>query len=413
MSLQEIASIRNPTATANAIENFAPQPVAQRTGIGLALSGGGYRAALFHLGALRRLNEFGLLAHLRTVSSVSGGSILSAHLATSLSWPLQGPVSDWEERVAKPFRAFTSVNIRNAPVFKRYLLPWNWCNSSVQVETLAAEYESKLTKLKLVDLPSTPNFIYCATDLAFGVNWTFQKTHIGDYQTGYIEPTPPDWPLARAVAASSCFPPVFDPLRMTFGASQYKGGKAEGPNSDAARSGVTLSDGGVYDNLGLEPIWKDHAIVLSSDGGAVFDFEADKNFLWRVKRYVSIQGNQALALRKRWLISNFLAGIMQGTYWGIESMTANYGPRAPKGYSEELSTMIAKIRTDLDRFSDAEKAILENHGYLLAEAAVQQHLPTQVPKPAPELKIPHPEWIDEAKAKQALKDSWKRKILGN
>jgi NTE family protein len=401
----------NPTATANAVKSFAPSP--QRMGIGLSLSGGGYRAALFHLGALRRLNEFALLAKLRTISSVSGGSILSAHLATSLSWPLQGPVEDWEERVAKPFRAFTSVNIRNAPVFKRFLLPWNWWRSSIQLETLAAEYESKVTKLKLVELPATPAFIYCATDLAFGVDWTFRREQIGDYQAGYIRPTPPDWPVAKAVAASSCFPPVFDPMPVPFNASRYKGGKAQGASADAARGGICLSDGGVYDNLGLEPIWKDHAIVLSSDGGSVFDFAADKNFFARVERYISIQGNQALALRKRWLISNFLTGAMEGTYWGIGSLTANYGPQAPAGYPEDVAGMIASIRTDLDHFSEGEKAILENHGYLLAEAAVQQHVPALVPRPVPPLAIPHPQWMEATKAKSALKDSWKRKILGH
>ena len=190
-----IETVHNATATASGIQNFAPKPSAQRTGIGLALSGGGYRAALFHLGALRRLNEVGLLSNLRTISSVSGGSILSAHLATRLSWPLTGVVSDWEERIAKPFRSFTSVNIRNTPVLKRFLLPWNWPRDSVQVETLASEYESKLTKLKLIDLPEKPNFIYNATDLAFGVDWNFQRDCIGDYQAGYIRLTPPDWPL--------------------------------------------------------------------------------------------------------------------------------------------------------------------------------------------------------------------------
>jgi hypothetical protein len=49
--------------------------------------------------------------------------------------------------------------------------------------------------------------------------------------------------------------------------------------------------------------------MLSSDGGAVFDFEADKNFLGRVQRYVSIPRNQELKWRKRWLISNFLTRV--------------------------------------------------------------------------------------------------------
>ena len=99
---------------------------ARSSGIGLCLSGGGYRAALFHLGAVRRLNELGVLSKVTTVSAVSGGSILAAHLAEVLRpWPDPGDVvADFDERVARPFRAFTSRNIRTAPFLGR-LLPWN------------------------------------------------------------------------------------------------------------------------------------------------------------------------------------------------------------------------------------------------------------------------------------------------
>jgi len=46
--------------------------------IALCLSGGGFRAALFHLGAFRRLNELGILSTVDSIASVSGGSILAA-----------------------------------------------------------------------------------------------------------------------------------------------------------------------------------------------------------------------------------------------------------------------------------------------------------------------------------------------
>ena len=49
--------------------------------LGLGLSGGGYRATLFNLGALIRLNEFGLMRKLKRITSVSGGSITSGYLA--------------------------------------------------------------------------------------------------------------------------------------------------------------------------------------------------------------------------------------------------------------------------------------------------------------------------------------------
>ena len=55
-----------------------------RPGVALCLSGGGYRAMVFHLGVLWRLNELGYLARLDRISSVSGGSITAGLLG--LRW---------------------------------------------------------------------------------------------------------------------------------------------------------------------------------------------------------------------------------------------------------------------------------------------------------------------------------------
>src|SRR6266566_7386366 len=77
---------------------FLPEPGTKRRGIALCLSGGGFRAALFHLGALRRLNELGILSKIDTITSVSGGSITAAHLATRLTpWPAAGEAApNWD-----------------------------------------------------------------------------------------------------------------------------------------------------------------------------------------------------------------------------------------------------------------------------------------------------------------------------
>mgnify|MGYP003575973089 FL=1 len=72
--------------------------------------------------------------------------------------------------------------------------------------------------------------------------------------------------------------------------------------------------------------------------------------------------------------------------------------------------LISNIPTDLDTFSDGERAVLENHGYFLADVAVRRHVKPLVPQPLPALRPPHPDWLDEAKVKAALKDSNKRKI---
>ena len=187
----------------------------------LCLSGGGFRAALFHLGALRRLNELGVLSKVDTITSVSGGSILAAHLVTQLRpWPEQGAsFEQWQEKVEAPFLRFVRNNIRTGPVLKRFLLPWNWFRPSTQVRALEAYYQRHLTNLMLPDLPERPTFVFCATDMTFGVSWVFEKRRVGSYQAGYIMPSPA-WPVARAVAASSCFPPVFSPLPMSIAREQ-------------------------------------------------------------------------------------------------------------------------------------------------------------------------------------------------
>jgi NTE family protein len=398
-------------ATAHGAARYLPEPRAERRGVALCLSGGGFRAVLFHLGALRRLNELGLLGRLTTVSSVSGGSLVAAVLATRVAWPVAGPLDDWERDVAGPLRAFTRRNLRTPALLAR-LLPWNWLRSGAGVEALARGYERGLASQRLSQLPEHPAFFLCATDMGFGVNWIFGRARMGDYQAGYADNPPIDWPVARAAAASSCFPPVFNPLRIRLRPEELVGGRAPtGPARDAVIAGLRLTDGGVYDNLALEPAWRTHAVVLVSDAGAVFNPEADRSLLWRLRRYAEIPANQAGAVRKRWLISNYLAGVLDGAYWGIGSARASYAMAG--GYSKAFAAdVVARVRTDMDAFSDAEAAVLENHGYLVADAALRRHLAAWLPDPVPPAEPPRPSWLDEARARAALRDSHRRTLLG-
>src|SRR5215211_458999 len=94
-------------------------PEADRGERALWLAGDGYRAALFHLGALTRLNELGLLAQVSTVGAVSGGSILAALLATRVPWPLHGAYREWREQVALPLRAIARRNVRARAILRK------------------------------------------------------------------------------------------------------------------------------------------------------------------------------------------------------------------------------------------------------------------------------------------------------
>ncbi|HEX9990127.1 MAG TPA: patatin-like phospholipase family protein [Chloroflexia bacterium] len=404
--------------------------------IALCLSGGGFRAALLHLGAMRRLNELGVLSKIETISSVSGGSIAAAYFAAHLDpWPSPGTIIETDKwnNLTQRFLEFTQKNRRTGPLLKRLWPPWNLIGKpSVSVEGLMETYKRHINGKTLRDLPDRPRFIFCAAELSYGVNWIFSKEAVGDYQVGYMRPAP-DWPIARAVAASSCFPPAFDPMPVPddFKSAKLVDSNARkngDPNYKKNLSSLMLNDAGVYDNLGLEPVWKSHKIVLVSDGGATFDPDWDKGIVWRLSRPMRIMGNQSTALRKRWLMSNFIAHdlcptnpyTLQGTYWGIGTPTARYGLKGqtpPAGYSPgSVSNFIAQIRTDMDTFSDAEAQILENHGYLLADAAIRRYTPQLIEPHARPLAVPYRAWFEgpdlDDRIKSALGSSGKVKVLG-
>ena len=382
----------------------------RRHGIGLCLSGGGYRAALYHLGALRRLAELGILGQVRTVSSVSGGSILAAFMADRIAGGLAPALSamsgeEFERTIAGPFRSIPSRDIRTGPIL-RSLLPWFWFRTGYRSEALAKQYHKHLTQRRLSEIAETPHFIFCATDIVFAINWEISRKEVGGYLPGYITPHP-DWPVSFAVAVSSCFPPVFDPVPIREEASRFERGKAaEDPDFERHLADLRLTDGGVYDNLGVEPIWKEHEYVLVSDGGSPFAFQSSGWFIGRIKRVIDVQGVQAAKLRARWLIANFETGIHRGTYWSLE--TENEG-KGHAGYSNRLvRDYISRVRTDLNRFTPPEMDILENHGYMTASRKLRKYVPELVAADSPSPRWPNLSWCDEAAVRRALVHSHRR-----
>src|SRR2546422_550218 len=116
----------------------------------LCLSGGGFRAALFHLGALRRLNELGVLSRVSVMSSVSGGSILNGVVAanwSSLSRVDRGVLQDFDEQVARPVREFCRSDLRTPLIIGQRLNPRNWLSLaqsflSISGNVLAKAYDT-------------------------------------------------------------------------------------------------------------------------------------------------------------------------------------------------------------------------------------------------------------------------------
>jgi NTE family protein len=406
-------------------ENRSAQyvPMQSRSGIALCLSGGGYRAALFECGAVRRLNELGILGKIDAISSVSGGSIFAAHLAGRIRLMKNGQFDDFEMSVAGPFRRFVKNDIRTAPAL-RWLLPTQWANPGAQAEGLRDKDNELLTNgMTLGELPERPAFHFCATDLAFGVNWVFSRDKVGDYLAGYMDATKSGGLLvAQAVAASSCFPPVFEPMPMHLTEADLPivGLAPEGDERNACIEALSLTDGGVYDNMGLEPVWKNCATLLVCDGGKPLGFARSEELFTQLSRIVDVMGDQAEAVRKRWLIASYIKKVYAGTYWGVGSGVASYRADRAPGYSEPLAKkLIATIRTDMDRFSDDECAVLENHGYTLADVAIRTHVPELYApvdlKPLENKFWPDPEHLDavEPRVREALADSSHVHLLGH
>lgn len=336
----------------------------------MCLSGGGFRAAIFHLGALLRLHETGVLRSLDLISSVSGGSIASAWLLSCHLRQRSSPSEsfpDWCDRidfladVVEPFRAVAARDLRTLPVV--LTAPWNWLWPSARVGLLRRGYRSFLGDIVMADLPRSPRFVFCATNLTFGVNWEFSRRRVGDFQSGYLRRHGRIF-LAEAVAASSCFPPLFGPVRIRAGAGDFVKGRYRGFDGDRLRARVELSDGGVYDNMGMEPAIKRSSEILVSDAGAPFPFVAGQHFFRRLLRYAGVVGNQAVMLRKRLFFRSRNAGDFVGAYWNLTERS----DAGAAGYSLGLcSELMGRIRTDLDRFTSAEFRILVNHGYFSCE----------------------------------------------
>src|SRR2546430_16843681 len=93
--------------------------------IGLALSGGGFRATLYHLGLVRFLRDAGILSQVTHITSVSGGSIMAAHLA--LNWDRYNGEPKEFDAAASEFLDFVRLDVRNR-VMRRFplALPLRW-----------------------------------------------------------------------------------------------------------------------------------------------------------------------------------------------------------------------------------------------------------------------------------------------
>lgn len=337
-------------------------------GIGLCLSGGGYRAMVFHLGVLWRLNETGLLEKLDRVSSVSGGSITAGVLAknwSSLDFE-DGIARKFVENCVEPVRAMAGTDVDIAAVATGLLLP----GASISDRVAKAYRRTLFGKATLQNLPDSPRFVFNATNLGSGALLRFSKPYIADYRVGRI--LEPDLPIATAVAASSAFPPFLSPATLDLEDEEW----VTDPGNDLAtpdfRGEIQVSDGGVYDNLGLETVWGNYQTVLVSDGGGHMAADAAPPTDWarQLKRVLDVVDNQVRSLRKRQVIDGFTRGDRSGMYVGIRSHVGDF-PTSALSANPEVVDRLAATPTRLDAMDAALQEQLVNWGYIVCDAGLR------------------------------------------
>src|ERR1700720_131573 len=280
----------------------------------------------FHLGTLWRLNELGLLKSLARISSVSGGSITAGMLGLvwkRLNFDGTNTATNLEQLVVNPIRALAGTTIDAGSIIMGILLP----RKSVADEVAAAYRKHLFGNATLQDLPSDadgPRFVINATNVQTKVLWRFSKPFMGDYRVGLIRN--PHLALAVAVGASSAFPPFLSPVELKLRPADFDPATKGDLQIEPYTSDVILTDGGVYDNLGLETAWKSYDTILVSDGGGATADEPKpkRDWLEHAYRVLDIINNQVGSLRKRQVIASFKMGLRKGGYWGMRTDILNY-----------------------------------------------------------------------------------------
>ncbi len=354
-------------------ESFSWTPRDPCPGIGLCLSGGGYRAMLFHLGALWRLNEAGVLPRLARISSVSGGSLVAGRLGLrwdTLAFDDRGIGVQFDREITVPIRALASQTIDVPAVLSGILL----LGTTVGDRVAAAYRKHLFGDATLQALPNQPRFVINATNVQSGVLWRFMKPYMRDYLVGEVKN--PTVPLAVAVAASSAFPPVLSPVHLDIDAAAYTSNTGDQLQSEPFTTPVVLTDGGVYDNLGLETAWKRCLTILVSDGGGHMAPEPKPKRDWirHSIRVLDIIGNQVRSLRKRQIIDAYKAGARTGTYWGIRTHVRDYGLPDPLPCPESRTLELATLATRLQRLEPEIQKRLINWGYAVCDTALRTHM---------------------------------------
>jgi len=145
----------------------------------------------------------------------------------------------------------------------------------------------------------------------------------------------------------------------------------------------TLSDGGVYDNLGLETAFKTFQTVIVSNAGGQYKPKEKIIGDWVLQSYrvMSTIDNQVRSLRKRILISSLASLEKYGAYWSIRSDISGYPAEGKLTCPHEQTRKLADIPTDLAAKNVTTRRRLINWGYAICDAGIRSWVEGGLPPP--------------------------------
>lgn len=368
--------------------------------IALALSGGGFRATVFHLGVLARLAEEERLEEVEFLSTNSGGTLCAGLVfaRNDYRWPTSKEYVD--KVLPEARRLLTTHDLQRAMIFRFLGTFWTI------LETRADDLSDLMRKYwgiekSLRDLPERPRWMINATCHETGKNWRFERFRMGDYVFGYSNDTA--LPLSDAMAASAGFPGLVGPLVLnttgrswynymedvpTSAASEAEPGAQRGRNThpiQPAFSEVHLWDGGVYDNHGLEALhnfntgWREGVdFLVVSDAAGRSGSEKYRRGVRALMRLSSgIMMNQVRSLRSRAIMERIVNHKDEGSFLQTGNTCAHVLRAAGKAedipkfcpgcLSEEDATRAAEMPTVIRKLTMAEFDLLFRHGFEVAD----------------------------------------------
>lgn len=305
---------------------------------GISLSGGGYRAMLFEYGVLIRMNELGLLRlKAGAISSVSGGSMLSALLA--LHWQKfkykddENIVSNFQDVLDGPIRHWVSHGVSTKGTLLGMASPLldssDFASKSYR-KLLFANSGDDPSLCDLASGDSIPTFVFNATNFQTGASIWFTKNWVWDPQFGILRH--PKLPLSRVVAASAAFPPFLGVMTITrkelAGEDQKwervyvrseDGYSVTDEEEKQIEKKIEISDGGVFDNLGIDYLIPRFRKMVVIDSGKPTQTEkwAKTDWISQLRRTLDIASGQSDESRKRLIL------LLDQIHFQSEGMNSN------------------------------------------------------------------------------------------